>query len=523
MKCAGYVLIVLACMLAHVSTASAQDLDEDAECRIIRCPRGMRHSSSQEALADGAGYHSELSTRIDVDGNGRQDIVAQVHAEDGRLADVTVLSFQDGWTAFVYAAIPISSDDLGELTPVFAGGRTFLPCQWSNMIRPGRHWSRLDIMTVDASGSILAFRTNGDAGDSYEVDRWTDDTLRVRQTHRPPVFLRWNPTLNRLEPTRDLVAQGSRAQRRSSFSELATHATPASSDVGQISHPFFDDCLAGTEFDQRRCQLSLSSRQRQASSTLWLGTFYARGLLRIGRYDFSRHRFEVTVGHIVTSAPWRRGASTLGALATAAPNGGRMPEGVIFHSFIPMASDEEAERWRHANGNLEQLRVRVLFRLAGQWSDVPPGQVFVWDARSRRRRRTSRQAQGMIMRVVGVQVINEISREVLSEMPSGNHRAGTTPGVDASGRPVDTQSMSPHNSNGDNRIDSAAEPSEDPDEDQEDDDASDAGSTEDPPRPPGNSADTRRGESQGSGRDGVLGHPGDDSNDGGARDAGTPE
>ena len=210
-----------------------------------------------------------------------------------------------------------------------------------------------------------------------------------------------------------------RGRARPNFDDLSENAQQTPQSVAQVAFPFFDECRAGNEFDQRRCARSRPARQRAASRMLWRANFFAQGLLDIGRYDFSRRRFELSVSGILTGPLGRGPVDAVGFLSTAPTRQGQRQAQTLFRQFVSIADEGQAEQWRRRNANLQQLRVAVLFRLGGRWSDPLPGRWSVWNPRTRRRRAVTRHNIGMLMRVVGVKIYRADTGEVLAETPSG--------------------------------------------------------------------------------------------------------
>ncbi len=214
------------------------------------------------------------------------------------------------------------------------------------------------------------------------------------------------------------------AQRGRSYYDLLNAATPTSNAPAQVTWPFFDDCSAGNEFDQRRCARGRPARRSEAGRTFWRSTYFAQGLVNIGRYDFAHRRFEVTVAGILSGPLVRRGGDTFGYLSTAPTSGGRARPHVILRQYVSLQNESDADLWQRRNSRSDRLRVGVIYRLGGGWTDTLPGRFRVWDARARRYRVASRHLHGMTMRIVGLEVFNIDTREVVAQVPGPGTRQG---------------------------------------------------------------------------------------------------
>ena len=214
------------------------------------------------------------------------------------------------------------------------------------------------------------------------------------------------------------------AQRGRTYYDLVNVATPTPNAPAQVTWPFFDDCSVGNEFDRQRCARGRPARRSQAGHTLWRSSFFAQGLVTVGRYDFAHRRFEVTVAGILNGPVVRRGGDAFGYLSTAPTSGGRPHPQVIHRQYVSLQNENDAELWQRRNSRLDRLRVGVIYRLGGSWTDTLPGRFRVWDARARRYRVGSRQLHGMTMRIAGLEVFNIDTREVVAQIPGPATRQG---------------------------------------------------------------------------------------------------
>ncbi len=183
--------------LVHAPVVAAQDDRREPgappDCSFVRCPPAVLHRSAEESLADGSRANTQLARRVDLDGNGREDVVWEVHphGEENWSAFVMSLSFEGGWRSHVmevHQGIGLWAYELG--APLTYTGRGLVPVLGS--MGEGRGESTLSLWGASEAGPIEAYGRRDEPFVSYALRVIADQVeIRTRRWHarRPRIVL----------------------------------------------------------------------------------------------------------------------------------------------------------------------------------------------------------------------------------------------------------------------------------------------------------------------------------------------
>lgn len=190
--------------------------------------------------------------------------------------------------------------------------------------------------------------------------------------------------------------QGAAAQR---FSDVSSAAVELDEDLVLWAAPLVADCRQGSPAARRRC--------RQLRRGSFLVSLPAERHVRIGPYESLHEGFRLDVPAFVG------GGAPHAYVSSVASRSGTFASGMLAESFQTV-EPTRAQRWLARNA-LDRLRLRLILRPGSAWNDRLAGR------------------RGVQVEVLGVQVFNESTGNVLLDSVAGTEELPTPP-VELEGR-----------------------------------------------------------------------------------------
>lgn len=177
------------------------------------------------------------------------------------------------------------------------------------------------------------------------------------------------------------------------FSDVSSQAQELDEDLVVWAAPLVAGCREGSGAARRRC--------RQLRQGSYLVSLPARGHVRIGPYESLHEGFRVDVPVFVG------GGAPHAYVSTVASRSGAFAPGMLAESFQTV-EPSRAQRWLARNA-IERLRLRMVVRPGRAWTDRLAGR------------------RGVLIEVLGVQVFNESTGNVLLDSVAGAGELPTAP------------------------------------------------------------------------------------------------